>query len=344
MTTDGPVDIISGDGKFTMIADTEEPHFSGAIRALGIEVLDGTMVKAARSSYIERYGNPKLLITMPEGTGVRTPEGQAAMAALSTLRGPDGFGALPNGSEMEFVGLNASQSTVFKDAIDSVWQFIAVLMLGSDGTMTRGTGVYTSPMYNGIRYDIVDRMLKAITRGVNSGAIAPWLAFNYAQSIATTSGWVDPVVSIPLPDPDSDARAMSYAARVEKLHSTVTAERAAGFEVTQERVEQLCKELSIAAPTLAIRDSQTAIQLKPEDTAKVIRVDEARAAVGLDPVGDDRGELFISELDAAAKTTEAIEQVAAGETPNVDATPTPTPSEAAPPEQTLSDSTAAPSV
>src|SRR5262249_11327184 len=99
LTLEGPVDIISGDGKFTLIGDSEEPHFDGAIRALGLEVLDGALVKQARASYVDRYGNPKWVGFMPEGVAVRSPEGDAFFDALATIQGPNGFGALPFGSK-----------------------------------------------------------------------------------------------------------------------------------------------------------------------------------------------------------------------------------------------------
>lgn len=251
ITDRGPVDIISGDGKFTLLADTEEPHFDGAIRALGLEVLDGMLVKQARGSYVDRYGNPKWVATMPEKSATRSKEGDDFFDALYTVQGPDGYGVFPFGSTFEVVQMTSSQSTVFKDALDSVWAFIAAILLGSDGTLSKGTGVYTAPIFAGVRRDLVDRMLKAMVRGVNAGHIAPYLAFNYAASIESTSGWVDPVLEIPLPDPDADARIKSYSERSAALVAQVQAERSAGFLVTQERVNELAEEYAVSAPELA---------------------------------------------------------------------------------------------
>lgn len=249
MTSEGPIDIVSGDGKWTIIADSEEPHFMGAIVALHEEVLAGIFDKRALSSYIDKYGNPKWIAEMPPGTGVRTPEGDAAFEAIATIRGPDGFGVVPNGMKVNLEGLTAGASTVVKDALDSHWQYIAAALLGSDGTMTRGTGVYSSPIFAGVARNLVDRDLRAIVRGANVGHIAPWLAFNYAASIDAASGWVDPVLDIPLPDPDADARIKSYSDRVKSFHEIIEKE-AKFFTVTQERVEQLAKSLEIDPPAL----------------------------------------------------------------------------------------------
>lgn len=305
LTNDGPVDIISGDGKFTLLADTEEPHFDGAIRALGLEVLDGTLVKQARSSYVDRYGNPKWVAFMPPKTAVNSDEGDDMFDAMEMIQGPNGWGVLPNGSDYRVAEMSSSQSTVFKDALDNVWQFCAAILLGSDGTLSKGAGVYTAPIFAGVRRDLIDRMLKAIVRGVNMGHVAPWLQFNFAQSIASASGWIDPVLDIPLPDPDADARIKSYSERAAALIAQVKSEREAGFVITQERVNDLAEQFDVEPPTLAAADAApvTRLELAPTDVAKVVRVDEARASQGLPPIGDDRGKLTIVELDAQAAST-----------------------------------------
>jgi hypothetical protein len=298
ITTEGPVDI-TNDGKFTLVADSIEPHFTGAIVALGEEAFDGKSTQRARAAYIDRYGNPKWVGTMPQGTAARTPEGQAFFAALATLRGPDGYGVLPNGATYKLEGLSGQTSAVFKDALESNWQYVAAILLGSDGTMTRGTGVYSAPIFAGVRRDLVDRGLKMAVRGANQGHVAPWLALNYAASIASAGGWIDPVLDIPLPDPDSDARIKSYSDRVLSFHKIITAERSAGFEVTEERVAQLSAALDIDPPSLSTQ-AVSRIGLAPTDMAKVVTVNEARGSAGLPPLPttDERGEKFISEIAA----------------------------------------------
>ncbi len=175
LTDQGPIDIVSGDGKFTLIGDTEEPHFEGAIRAAGLEVLDGTLVKQARASYVDRYGNPKWVGIMPEGVATRSPEGDAYFEALLEIQGPNGFGALPHGSEYKVEALTSSQSSVFKDSLENVWQYVAAIYLGSDGTMTRGTGVYSAPIFAGVRLLLMVASLWRECGGTSSIAgLRPW--------------------------------------------------------------------------------------------------------------------------------------------------------------------------
>lgn len=312
LTSEGPIDIVSGDGKWTIIADSDEPHFLGAIVALPEEVLGGIFDKRAWSAYIDKYGNPKWIGQMPPGTGVRTPEGDAAFDALATIRGPDGFGIVPNGMNVDIKGLVAGASTVIKDAIESHWQYIAAVILGSDGTMTRGTGVYSAPIFAGVRRDLVDRDLRAIVRGANGGHVAPWLAFNYAASIEEASGWIDPVLDIPLPDPDADARIKSYSERVKSFHDIIEKE-SKWFIITQERVDQLAKSLEIDTPVLNLLASY---KVSADAQEKITRVKEARKASGMTPLGDEREELLVAELDAPAQTDALVEGEKDGDSPD----------------------------
>lgn len=252
LTDSGPVDIVSGDGKFTLLADDDEPHHQGAVRALGLEVLAGVLADQALASYVSRYGNPKLWGTMPEGVAVDSDEGRACFEAMGTIRGPDGFGLFPHGTEIDWAQLSASQATMFKDANEKVTTRSAGILLGSDGTITSGTGgVYQSPSFMGVRADIIRRLIACVVRGINAGHVAPYLAINYVAAIAETRCWVEPVLSIPLPDPDADTRQKSLAERTKARHELIVAERSAGLEVTQDRVDQLSAELGLETIQLA---------------------------------------------------------------------------------------------
>ena len=309
ITDAGPIDILN-DGKFTLIADSEEPHFFGAILALAEEALDGISTRNNRAHYIDAYGNPKWVGEMPENVAPNSPEGDAMMDAIATIRRPDGWGIIPNGAKLNIEGLDAGKSVVMSDALASNWQNVAACLLGSDGTMTRGTGVYSAPIFAGVRRDLVDRDLHSIVRGVNQGHIATDLRYNFEQSIAEASGWVQPVIDIPLPDPDADARIKSYSERVSKFHEIIEKERAAGFAITQERSNQIAASLEIDPPTLLPGGH---LSLSGDTIEKTTLVKEVRAYAGRAPLGDERDEMTVVELDALSKSkaTEAA-NVAAG--------------------------------
>lgn len=317
LTTDGPVDIVSGDGKFTLLADTEEPHFDGAIRALALEVLDGSLTKQARNSYIDRYGNPKWVGFMPPNTSVRSPEGDAMFDALETLQGPDGTGVLPSGADFKTAQMTSAQNSVFDSALENVWRHVAAALLGSDGTMSPSTGVYSAPIFAGVRRDLIDQVLKCMVRGVNMGHVAPFLSLNYAASIAEASGWVDPVLDIPLPDPEAEARMKAYKERALGLSEIVEKERKAGFVVTQERVDQIAYELGVAAPKLGPAAARGAKADVPDaEVAKTLTTNEIRETAGYEPLPDQRGER--TSVEAAAKADASVEEAKADASADAD--------------------------
>ncbi len=247
LTEDGPVDIIDGDGKWSLIGDTDFPHYDGAVRALGAECLAGMYAQASRNSYADRHGDPKPVGTMPDKMVPNSPEGDAFFDAMYQITEPGAYAALPHGSDIKMLEASAQTSSVFKDILDNVWQHVAAALLGSDGTMSKGTGVYSAPVFAGVRLDLVRTVVKAIMRALNVGRIRPYVAVNYGLDRVSPL----PALDLPLPDVDKDARTKSYGDRVTTLHAILAAEKDNGCDVTQERVNQLAASLDVEAPTLA---------------------------------------------------------------------------------------------
>lgn len=305
-TDAGPVDMIN-DGKFTIVADNPEPHLMAAICALGEEAYSGIAAQRARGQYIDRYGDPKLVAEMPPMVQTHSDEGDAMFAAMQTIVGPDGVGVVPNGAKVTWQSLQAQASTVFSDAIASVVMFSAMALTGSDGTVSGGTsGVYTSPVYEGIKRTLVDRDLKSTTRGVNEGHVATYLRFNYSASIAAASGWKEPVLSIPLPDPDADARMKSYAEREASLVKIIADRRGQGFVVTEEDIAEIARRLDVRVPTLPKGTKMLTPTITDKDVeAKEVAPDEVRAQRGLAPLPEGAGtveQLAKERLDGRDRT------------------------------------------
>jgi hypothetical protein len=189
---------------------------------------------------------------------------------------------------------------------------VGLALLGSDGTMKSGTGgVYVSPtFYEGVLMSKVRDDTEAIARGISFGRIRPWCVFNYADQVDPI-----PVVELPLPDPERDARTKAYGDRLLQLHAIIKVETDNKCSPNQDRINALAKRLDVDPPTLAAAsDAPVArLDLAPTDIAKVVRVDEARRSRDLPPIGDERGALTIGELDAQAKA-DAAEPASAEET------------------------------
>lgn len=309
ITNSGPVDILN-DGKFTIIQDTPESHLLGPIVALGEESFDAKATQRARASYIDKYGNPKWIAEMPPGVGPATAEGAAMAAALAQVRNPDGYAITPSGSKVSIQGLESGRSVAMQSALESNLMLVALALVGNDGTITRGSGgVYSAPIFAGVRRDLVDRDIHAIIRGVNVGHVLPYTRFNYgATAEAERPSWEDPALDIPLPDPDADARMKSYADRLLNRSKIITEMRLSGIIVTQEKFDEISVALDL--PKAALRDPKGeqipnvgTTDMKPgSDPAATVNEDVAaepaepeRATVGgadpnSDPDDDDDAE------------------------------------------------------
>jgi hypothetical protein len=287
LTQDGPVDILN-DGKFTLVADTLMPHIDcAAIRAIGTEVMEGAEAKQARASYVRMYGNPKVVATMPPKIPVEGPEGRAFFNAAEDVRNQDGVILMANGGSVDFVQLAAETSTVFADTLANVWQYVAAIYLGSDGTMTVGNGVYSAPVFAGVRRDLIDRGLKREVRAVNQGHVKTYVYFNHTAGIETAKArglWSDPVVDKPLPDPAADARIDSLAKRRKALAEQVQADRAAGAIVDQDHVDDIAADLEIKPFVLAKSDPKGGEIFEYHITEKIVSPDQVLARLNLPPL------------------------------------------------------------
>lgn len=254
-TTEGPADILN-DGHFTLIADEEVPHLNSAIRALAPPALSGVLGNQGSDAYLQKYADPKPIGTMPADVATETPEGQLFLASMRDFKNPGGIILLPNGSTLDFAQLEGVTSSVFADTDKRVWQHIATVLLGTDATMTNGTGgVYTSPQFEEVKRSINGRRLAMEVRGVNRGHVLPYVTGNYAADIeeakAAGETWTMPVLDIPLPDPGRDARIDADIKHLRALTDQVKADRDAGFVVDADRVKYLEGKLEVRAPKLA---------------------------------------------------------------------------------------------
>ncbi len=245
ITSSGEIDVLN-DGKFTLVADMEEPHlYCAAILALADSVMQGVQANQACASYVEMYGRPKPVAIMPPKVGVRSDEGAAFLSAVEDVREVDGVIVMANGSELSFAQLAAETSQVFVDTDERVWKYVAAILLGSDGTISK-SGVYESPDFAGVRHDIVDRDLKCSVRGINDGHVRTYVYLNYSAAIEQAKArglWVDPVLEIPLPDPAAAARIEAKTKQRKALSDQVIADRAAGAVVDQDHVNAIAADL-----------------------------------------------------------------------------------------------------
>jgi hypothetical protein len=315
ITTEGPIEI-KNDGKFTLVADEQEPHLTGAIVALGDEALAGKITQEARNSFLDFFGKPKIWATLPEKISTYGEAGDAFLAMFETMYGPDGRGIFPYGSTLDVLNVPGQGSKAFQDAILDQIIHIYMVLTGSAGTIgsggPTGAGPY-QPQKGGpwnVRHDLIARPTTDIVRAINGGHVLPYVDQNYGDAVARArrSGtWKDVALDIPLPQPDRDDRIASEVTRYKALTDQVTAERAAGGIVDQDRVDMLADRFEVRPFTIANTTSGKGVITEKDMEQKLFAPDEYRAQKGYGPLpekveeraegGDEVGAL--AKVDAA---------------------------------------------
>lgn len=326
ITNEGPVDILN-DGKFTLIGKTDTPHLNGAIRALMMPVLDGVQVIQARAQWIDRFSDPKFIATLPPDIAARSDIGLALFAAIKSMRGPGGYGVLPNGTTFQAVGLDSKASTCFKDALDSDNSYISAILTGVD--TSADAGVYKPLVFWGILRSTVGDDLAAINRGINQGHVYPYTRFNYAAGIEEAEdrgAWLDPVLSTPLPDPEKDARVDADVKRADGLIASIVSRREAGIVTMQEDADAMADARDTPRIMLADPTAKGAITEKDMEQ-KLFSPDEYRVQKGYDPLPDGVGD--VAQL--AAERSQGLDKIGQTKITEGDVAPGGEPGEPAPP-------------
>lgn len=291
ITNEGEIEI-ANDGKFTLVIDENEGHFTGAIVCLGDEVLAGKITQEARMGFLDFFGKPKLYATLPEKIQTHGEAGDAFASCVETIYGPDGRGVLPFGSTLAAVALPGGTSAgAFREALYDAVTMIAMVLIGSDGTLSKGD-VYTAPGLFAVRHDLIARPLACMIRGINGGHIAPFCDINYGDQIvnAKRAGtWKYPVLGVDLPDPAMDARRASFADAEKKRCEILDMRRASGIETTQDDADKIAEDLALRRVVLAASKPAGEPIYSWEVEAKIFAPDEVRARKGEAPLPDGMG-------------------------------------------------------
>lgn len=282
----------------------------------------GAVTDWASASY--SHGQPKVIGTtregMPlnkdDGSGDLSPEAQAILNVLSSLvNGDAGAGVLPHGASAQLLYNGSTAWQVFDALVLNREKAAMRIYLGTDaalGSQGGAPGIDVAALFN-VASTRIQGDLEALERGFREGMIEPWALMHGVSADEI------PTLTYAMPDADGERRSSQEASAVERLGTMVETMKKAGLEISQETIDALVNVLGVTVPcTLAAVETRVIpIELAPTDVARVVKVREARAAQGLPELGDERDELFISELEAK----QAQEQAAANPEPGTEPPP-----------------------
>ncbi len=304
-----PVDITHGDGRWIVFA-----KFGVTPWAQDACVMPGAFVWAAHAlglsswaSAADSHGRPKVTGTLPENAklgaaGALSAEAEALLNTLGAMMsGQTDVGALPYGAKAEVLINESSAWQVFDKLTSNRERAAARIYLGTDailGATGGAPGVDIESLFE-VASTVLQNDVEALERGYREGMIVPWAVMHGEDPELITCWEYD------LPDPDKAKRAEQEATAIDRLSAAFKAMKETGLDVTQETIDALTRVLGVSVPcTLAAVETRAIpLQLAPTDVAKVVTINEARAAQGLPP--RDGGDITIAEQDAALKAASA---------------------------------------
>lgn len=265
LTTEGWIDMVDGDGKWTMVGTGERPHRLGAIRVLGEPWMKAGFADRDEAGLSAFLGKLAPFGILPAGDGKGTPhitpksnEGLEIADALKNLGRARSGGLFPAGTEVKSLnGVDAGSAVIFEQIFGRTGKAHAIALLGTDGTVSPGSGgVYVSPIFGRVALSVIRPDL---THGER--------AFNQIARIGTTLNYgpsvVSPVYRWLLPDPAEAERKDAIAKQNKSFNEILAGWIAAGLEPTQEDVDALAKDLGVRPLKLSATGARAAAAPPP---------------------------------------------------------------------------------
>lgn len=304
ITTEGPVDIVHGDGKWVVASlHHDKPWLWGAIVPLAMLWPDRAYGTRDRSQNAEAHGQGKPVGTLPKDVLLDSQEGKQFAAVIRRLNQARSGLIKPYGSELEYLESSSQAWQIFKEIISSDNSDIAKVLLGQDGTVNNSGGNYIkSDVLFGVRNDIVEGDLRAMQYAINTGVLRPWTSINFGDPDQA------PTIEWPMPDADEDARVESLGKRTAAFNQAVRDYRANGFVVDQSFIDELAEKHSVIAPVLA-ESAPTRTEISAyEVDGGVFTINELRVRKGLPEVPWGNVTVPQRQAELAERAKEETEQ------------------------------------
>lgn len=314
------IPIVHGDGRWVVYQKgAHHPWRRGALVSAALVWSRHAFGMRDWSKSSIAHGLAKVIGALPEGVPLQNSDGQISADAaafqellLAIANSDLPIGIKPAGASVDFIANTSTAWQIFTHLTENAEKAAARIYLGTDGTLgTNGgaPGIDISALF-GVASTIVQGDLECIERGMLTGVIEPWCAMNFGDSTLA------PKRKYLLPDPDEDAARASIATRTTAFYAEIAEARANGFAISQAFVDAVAKKHGVDAPALPEESKKApTIVLAPEDIARVVTVNEARASAGagtlmrpdgsLDPDGNLTVEQFAAKKAAAASSAAA---------------------------------------
>jgi hypothetical protein len=289
LTRDGPVPIVHGDGKWTILRQTHtHTHENGAIVPLAINVASRGHSIVDRSAGAQAVGHPKIHAALPEKVAVDSPVGRSLEVAVQELWQGLRHIVTDNSTKLTKLEFSGQGWQIFPEGLKLDKSDIFLALTGQDGSAANEGGSYAKAyILQGILFAWVVADTMAGSGGYTTGVLRPWAAVNRGDPDEA------PVLAWPLPDPEENERLAALAKRHKEYAEAIEAHRKNGFDITPEFATKLAAQMRIDVPPLATKPLPELFAYNQR--ARLFTRDEHRIARGREPVGGEFGAEYIDD-------------------------------------------------
>jgi hypothetical protein len=196
------------------------------------------------------------------------------------LARPGSGGLYPDGADVKMLEATAKTQAVFEQILSRCGSYVAMALVGQDGTMEKGGAVYTAPVFEGVKFSLTRAETRAVGMALSRGVALPYTVLNYGRpELAPRLEWL-------LPDLEADQRHKSYGERLETFHRIVKASKENGFVIDQEEADAIADALGVEAPNLSEARTQGAEIYAYDLEAGIVTRNEQLERKGLPPLPD----------------------------------------------------------
>lgn len=294
------IPVVHGDGRWVIFKKHDQLPFRKEAALLPAALIWARHAFAGRdwSRGSKSHGSAKMIGELPQGIplqkegGGLTAEAQAFIELMKDIAREDSpVGIRPSGAKTEFITNTSTAWQVWSTLMANAEKSAARIYLGTDGTLGSAggaPGVDITELF-GVAKTKVRGDLEAISRGINTGVIAPWCAMNFGDSrLAPKREYV-------LPNDEQEETDTNYAKRNAAFYAALVAAKEAGVTLTADYIVKLAGDYRVRVPAMSAIDGTPivstpnaakapSVALAPTDIARVCRVNEARSSAGLPPL------------------------------------------------------------
>jgi len=305
----GSLPITPGDGRWVLHTPGGRvaPWQSGVWHACGNAFIDKTHARLHEANWEAKLANPARAAVAP-------------MAATETQRqgflqrliawGVNTVFEMPPGWDIKLIESNGRGFESFVQTIERSDREYMIALAGQVVTTDGGAGFANADIHKSIRADLIQGDGDGLAFTLNTQALPAWVVSRWGLEALEDGALVEWDVR---PPSDMKAEAESYQATAKAIVDLGAALAPYGRDVD---VDELASRGGVPAVASRVAAPTVRVELADADAAKVVRVDEARAAQGLGPIGDDRGLLTIAELAGGAPAAGSPEAPPDGAAPD----------------------------